>query len=328
MNFPERAVALEWVGKTIIDRDSLAIGSCTDVFLDDATGLTEWVCAEVAGEPVFIPAVGAVESSGDVQVVVSRADIAAAPPVSGTEHISADEEVQLYRHYGIPYSRDASATVLPVGAVEPSAPDVISDAVDPEMSVTPPVAHPATADPVPGRVVVESVAANPASAGPVAVRPLEAGPIDAEPLAVPPVARPLEAGPIDAEPLAVPPVARKQPVPATGQDLFSGSALPAGGRGRVGPALAGLVAVAVAAGLVSRARHRRQQRAATRTERLADRRQAASVALGARIGPVAASASRYLDTTRQAVRRRVGTEKASVDVPVATLEVTAARRAS
>jgi len=100
MNFPDRAVALEWVGRTIVDRDGVEIGSCTDVFLDDATQVTEWVCSEVAGVPVFIPAVGAVELSGNVQVVVSRADIAAAPPFGGAEHISGDEEVALYRHYG------------------------------------------------------------------------------------------------------------------------------------------------------------------------------------------------------------------------------------
>lgn len=310
MNFPERAVALEWVGRTIVDRDGVEIGSCTDVFLDDATQVTEWVCSQMAGGPVFLPAVGALESSGKVQVVVSRADIAAAPPVSGTAHIFADEEVALYRHYGIPYSRDASATVLPVGDVEPSAHNVSSDAVDPEVPVALPVADPVTADPILAPVVVESVAADPASAGPVAVRPLETGAVDAQPL-------------------AVSAAAQTQPVSDAPHDQPNQSAPPTGGRGRLGPALAGLVAVAVAGGLVLRARRLRQRRPATRTERLADRGRAVSAALSAQIGPVAGSASRYLDAARQTVRRRAAADKLSVDVPAdATLEVTAARRAS
>lgn len=308
MNFPERAVALEWVGRTLVDRDDVEIGSCTDVFLDDATELTEWVRSEVAGVPVFIPAVGAVESGGTVQVIVSRAEIAAAPPVGGASHISDEEEVALYRHYGIPYSRDASATVLPVNDVEPSAQGVASDIADPQVSVTLPAADPVAADSTAGRVVVESVAADAASAGPVAVRPV--------------VARP-----VDAEPLAVLPASRTEPVLSEGQEQTSGSTPPTGGRGWVGPALAGLVAVAVAAGLVSRARRLRRQRPATPTERLADRGRSASVALSARIRPVALSVSQNLQGTRQTVRRRAGADAVSVDVPPATLEVTGLRRA-
>lgn len=123
MEFPDRDVAMAWVGRTLVDRDGAEIGACTAVFTDDGTQLTEWVCSELAGAAVFIPAVGAAESSGKVQVAVRRADIADAPRVGGPEHISTDEEAALYRHYGIPHSRDASPTVLPTGDVETPAPD-------------------------------------------------------------------------------------------------------------------------------------------------------------------------------------------------------------
>ncbi|HEY6748932.1 MAG TPA: hypothetical protein VI357_24845 [Mycobacteriales bacterium] len=113
MNLPERNVALAWVGRTVVDRDGAEIGACTAVFADDATELAEWVCSEFDGSTVFIPAVGAAETDGMVKVVISRDDVAGAPPVGGPEHISGDEEVALYRHYGIPHSRDASPTVLP-----------------------------------------------------------------------------------------------------------------------------------------------------------------------------------------------------------------------
>lgn len=121
MNLPERNVALAWVGRTVVDRDGAEIGACTAVFTDDATELAEWVCSELDGTTVFIPAVGAAETDGLVQVVITREDVAGAPPVGGPEHISGDEEVALYRHYGIPHSRDASPTVLPTEDAVPPA---------------------------------------------------------------------------------------------------------------------------------------------------------------------------------------------------------------
>ena len=121
MEFPEREVALAWVGRTLVDRDGAEIGACTAVFTDDATRLTEWVCSEVEGTAVFIPAVGATESGGDVQVAVSRDDVAKAPTVGGSERISDDEEAALYRHYGIPHYRENSSTLLPTGEPQPPA---------------------------------------------------------------------------------------------------------------------------------------------------------------------------------------------------------------
>ena len=138
MEFPERDVALAWVGRTLVDRDGVEIGVCTAVFSDDATELTEWVCAELDGGAVFIPAVGAVESNGDVRVAVSRAGVASAPSVGGTQHISDDEEATLYRHYGIPHSRDNSPSLLPTGDGQaPAANGSDAAAAEPAVSAAP-----------------------------------------------------------------------------------------------------------------------------------------------------------------------------------------------
>jgi hypothetical protein len=123
MEFPQRDVALAWVGRTLVDRDGSEIGACTAVFTDDATQVTEWVCSDVDGTAVFIPAVGATESGDQVQLFVRRDDVAAAPPVGGPEHITGEEEAALYRHYGIPHSREASPTVLPTGEPESTGTD-------------------------------------------------------------------------------------------------------------------------------------------------------------------------------------------------------------
>jgi hypothetical protein len=119
MEFPDRDVAEAWVGRTLVDRDGVEIGACTEVLFDDATRVTEWVRSEVAGAAVFIPAVGAAESDDTVQVAVSREDVARAPSVGDAQHISAEDEAALYRHYGMPHSREASPTLLPTGDAEP-----------------------------------------------------------------------------------------------------------------------------------------------------------------------------------------------------------------
>lgn len=129
MDFPDRDVALKWIGMTVVDRDGAEIGSCTAVFHDDATLLTEWVRAERSGaEAVFLPAVGASEVAGTVRVNVLRDDVNSAPAVGGPKHISAEEEAALYRHYGIPHSRDASETVLPVEGDTFAGDDALSGA--------------------------------------------------------------------------------------------------------------------------------------------------------------------------------------------------------
>jgi hypothetical protein len=145
MEFPEREVALAWVGRTLVDRDGTEIGACTAVFTDDATRVTEWVCSEMAGAAVVIPAVGAAESGEQVQVAVSRDDVANAPTVGGTEHISDDEEAALYRHYGIPHSRETSSSLPPTGEPQPAA----SDATTEEDLAAPASTLPQSAEPTP-----------------------------------------------------------------------------------------------------------------------------------------------------------------------------------
>lgn len=264
MEFPERDVALAWVGRTVVDRDGAEIGACTAVFTDDATELTEWVCSDLAGVAVFIPAVGATESSGQVQVAVSRADVAAAPSVGGTQHISADEEAALYRHYGIPHSRDASPSLLPTDDPQPPTEDAASDAAVPDLVTAPAAAEDATP--------------------------------------------------------------RLQPAPDSGEE--SGQSTPPAGRRRLMvPAVGGLAGMGLALGVALRVRRLRRRRPLTPTQRLAKRGRAASVALAARTGRIAASAAPVLETTKQVARSRPRTGAVAAGVPaVAALAVAAVRR--
>jgi hypothetical protein len=114
MGLPDPSSATTWGGKLLVDRDGMDIGICTQIFVDDATGLPEWATADVTGGTAFIPLMDAVESGPRVRVAVRGVDVAGAPPVGDVQHLSEDEEERLYRHYGIHYSRSASQSGLPV----------------------------------------------------------------------------------------------------------------------------------------------------------------------------------------------------------------------
>jgi hypothetical protein len=119
MALPDRDVALAWLGKTVVDRDGARIGRCTAVYTDDATGVPEWLGAQLGGMMAFVPLVDTVEAGGQVQVVVSRDQVVHAPLFGSIEHISEDQEAALYRHYGIEHSRATSASLLPAGEAPP-----------------------------------------------------------------------------------------------------------------------------------------------------------------------------------------------------------------
>jgi hypothetical protein len=146
MGLPDPGSARTWGGKLLVDRDGAEIGTCTEIFLDDATGMPEWATADVAGGSAFIPLIDAVESGTQVRVAVRRVDVADAPSVGDVRHLSEDEAERLYRHYGIEYSQAASDSGLPADAAsspEPTpVPPVSSTSSASSDSVTTPAGGP------------------------------------------------------------------------------------------------------------------------------------------------------------------------------------------
>jgi hypothetical protein len=115
MGLPERDAARNWVGRTVVDREGTPLGPCTAVLADEATGHPEWMYVEVDEASAVVPVVDAAETGDQVRVTVSRAQVVGAPAVGDTSRLSEAEEGQLYRHYGIEYSRETSETLLPAG---------------------------------------------------------------------------------------------------------------------------------------------------------------------------------------------------------------------
>ncbi|MGZ4612577.1 MAG: hypothetical protein ACXV1K_05305 [Kineosporiaceae bacterium] len=128
MALPNPEQVASWGGKLLVDRAGLPIGTVTQVYTDDDTGLPEWATTRIGEATVFIPLDDAVESDGQITVSVHRDDVAKAPLVLDKHHISRNEEARLYRHYGIPYTAERSASGLAAGEGPP--PSKIRTATD------------------------------------------------------------------------------------------------------------------------------------------------------------------------------------------------------
>ena len=114
MELPDRTQAKSWEGRDVSDRTGQALGRCVGVFADTATGVAEWLDVEVeGGGRRFIPALEATDTDGSVRVRFSRDEVLAAPTVGDDDQLSKAEELELYRHYGVPVETSESGSLLP-----------------------------------------------------------------------------------------------------------------------------------------------------------------------------------------------------------------------
>src|SRR4051794_41765745 len=99
MGLPSPEQARMWGGKLLVDRDGAPIGTVTQVYSDDATGLPEWATIRLGEATVFLPLLDAQEADGRVRVRVKRDDVAKSPLVVAGDRITPDGEARLFRHY-------------------------------------------------------------------------------------------------------------------------------------------------------------------------------------------------------------------------------------
>ena len=104
--------AYEWRGRTVVTTNGDKIGTLEEVYLDTHTGRPEWATVKtglLGTKQSFIPLADADAVRGDVSVPYSKDQIKDAPSVDPDGELSADEEQQLYRHYGMSSGDDTSA---------------------------------------------------------------------------------------------------------------------------------------------------------------------------------------------------------------------------
>ncbi|MEV4438630.1 PRC-barrel domain-containing protein [Streptomyces sp. NPDC049577] len=92
------------IGRKAFDRDGTKIGTVDEVYLDDATGEPEWAAVRTGlfGRDAFVPLAPSRVEGDALNVPFERALIRNAPDLGVGGHISPEQELQLYRHYGLP----------------------------------------------------------------------------------------------------------------------------------------------------------------------------------------------------------------------------------
>lgn len=91
------------IGRKAFDRNGDKIGTVDEVYLDDATGVPEWAAVRTGlfTRDAFVPLEPSELVGNALRVPFERALIRRAPDLGVGRHLSPEQELQLYRHYGL-----------------------------------------------------------------------------------------------------------------------------------------------------------------------------------------------------------------------------------
>ncbi|MEV7086357.1 PRC-barrel domain-containing protein [Streptomyces sp. NPDC093085] len=91
------------IGRKAYDRDGRKFGTVDEVYLDDATGTPEWAAVRTGlfSRDAFVPLAPSTLAPEGLRVPFERALIKDAPDFGVGRHLSPDQELQLYHHYGL-----------------------------------------------------------------------------------------------------------------------------------------------------------------------------------------------------------------------------------
>ena len=134
MTLPGPDVTHRWQGRTLVDHHGEPLGTIEIIYLDKVTNQPEWALLEAAATGparTFIPLVSASEEGDTIRVPFDKALIEGAPAMPADQELSEDQEGELYRHYGVPYSRADSPSGLPAGDPEPAEPALAAGEAQP-----------------------------------------------------------------------------------------------------------------------------------------------------------------------------------------------------
>jgi sporulation protein YlmC with PRC-barrel domain len=104
---PDIDTALEWQGRSVVDRSGERIGKLEQIFLDAESGVPAWgsVGSGLFGRRQSLLPLGEVEAGEDqLRVPFDKDHVLGAPQTEPDVELSRDEEEALYSHYGVDYS--------------------------------------------------------------------------------------------------------------------------------------------------------------------------------------------------------------------------------
>ncbi|MFG3281286.1 DUF2382 domain-containing protein [Streptomyces sp. NPDC048111] len=91
-------------GLVAYDPEGEKIGGVEQVYVDDAVGRPEWVTVKTGlfgTKESFVPLAGARREGNALHVAHAKSVVKDAPRLEVDQHLDADEERELYRHYGV-----------------------------------------------------------------------------------------------------------------------------------------------------------------------------------------------------------------------------------
>ena len=149
MGVPSKQTVSGWAGLTVVDPAGETVGTVTALYVDATTDQPEWLCVERPdGHALFVPVIDAEEVPQGVQVQFSAQQMTSAPTFGEPRELTKEEEAELYRHYGVPFTEAGS--VLPTGGVSTGpagggAPSTTATSKDPAAAARTAAQPPATA---------------------------------------------------------------------------------------------------------------------------------------------------------------------------------------
>ena len=105
-----------WEGRTLKDRNGDKIGKIDSLYVDQETDKPEWALVNTGlfgSKSSFVPLAGAGTEADDVVVQVDASQVKDAPRMDADEELSEQQEADLFRHYGVDYTAEGSATATP-----------------------------------------------------------------------------------------------------------------------------------------------------------------------------------------------------------------------
>ncbi|MET9648097.1 PRC-barrel domain-containing protein [Streptomyces syringium] len=91
------------IGRKAFDRNGAKIGTVDEVYLDDATGEPEWAAVRTGlfSRDAFVPLEPSRVEDDALRIPYDRELIKDAPDFGVGRHLSPEQELQLYHHYGL-----------------------------------------------------------------------------------------------------------------------------------------------------------------------------------------------------------------------------------
>ena len=169
MATPSIERARGWRGRVMVDRDSNKIGEVVDIYLDNETDRPEWAVVRTGLfglRSTFVPFADVREVGDELQVPHQRLQVKQAPNIEPDGQLSAAEEAELYRHYGLDYDTVTLDSGAPAGQALAESADQTDEPDRDEQAGATATGVPEPASPVTGGLADTGLDAEPATPTP------------------------------------------------------------------------------------------------------------------------------------------------------------------